>query len=98
MGCNVVDATRLPLGYEAIADVSTATGLTVPENARIALIQVLTADANWRDDGTDPTKGVGGGFQLSALDSFMYVGDLNAIKFIEATDTETSSVNIVYYK
>ena len=98
MGQNVLDATREPVGYQAIADVSTATGLTVPENARVALIQVLNNDANWRDDGTDPVNGIGGGFQLAELDSFMYVGDLTAIKFIEVTAASTASINIVYYK
>lgn len=86
-----------PIGFQTIADVSTATGLTVPDTATKALIQVLGANANWRDDGTSPTKGAGGGFQLAVQDSMLYVSDLSAIEFIEATDTETSRINIVYY-
>lgn len=98
MGNNVQDATRAPVGFQTLADVSTATGLTVPDCARVALIQVLENDVNWRDDGTDPVVDFGGGFQLAALDSFLYVGDLTTIKFIEQTAASTARVNIVYYK
>lgn len=98
MADNVIDSTRIPVGFESLADVSAATGLNVPENARVALVQALDADCQWRDDGTDPVVDPGGGFLLAASDSFLYVGDLHAIKFIEAVAAATSRVNVVYYK
>jgi hypothetical protein len=98
-GVGVTDVTRKPAGFQTIADVSTVTGLTIPAGgASVALIQVLVGDANWRDDGVDPVNDIGGGFQLAELDSFLYTGDLTAIKFIEVTSGTTATVNIVYYR
>ena len=86
-----------PNGFQTISDVSTATGLTVPASSTKCLIQADGEAVNWRDDGTSPTVGAGGGFTLQAGDSMLYVADLDAIELIEAASGVTARVNIVYY-
>ena len=54
---SVVDGK--PAGYQQITSLSSATGLTVPKNANVAIVQVEGAPIRWRDDGTDPTSSVG---------------------------------------
>lgn len=94
MGMNVLDATRTPVGYQQNTDQDPAVGLTVPENARVAIIQAEAADIRWRDDGTDPTASVG--MLLASGESFLYTGELTKIKFFE---TGTGSIlNVSYYK
>ena len=44
------------LGYQQITSLSSATGLTVPQGATLALIVPETQNVRWRDDGTNPTE------------------------------------------
>ena len=98
MGSNVLDGTRTPVGYESLDDVSAVKALSPPDGARVAIIQAIDNAVNWRDDGTNPANGNQGGMQLASGDSFLYVGFLNAIKFIESAGGSTADVNIMYYK
>jgi len=101
MGNNVVDGTRIPAGYEQTADLSTVQTLTVPANARVALIQAIDNDVSWRDDGTNAgvtAGGTAGGMLLAAGTSILYVGNLHALTLIEAVSTSTAYANIAYYK
>ena len=98
MSTFTADLNLRPKGYQQIADVSSAVGLTVPteangSKAHYALIQAVTKNVRWRDDGTDPTAAVG--VQLAAGDDFWYTGDLSAIKFIE--EAASAEVNVAYY-
>lgn len=94
-GHEVIDGFREPVGYQQIASgLNTATALTVPTDARIAIIQAETQAVRWRDDGTSPTSTVG--MYLSPLDSIIYNGKLSAIKFIETTTS--AKLNITYFK
>ena len=78
-----------PHGFEAIADVSTpAKALTVPTGAKIALIQAITQDVRWRDDGTDPTGSVGMVI-FAGKDPWLYTGNLKAIRFFEDAASAT---------
>ena len=97
---SVKDAPLNPVGYEHIGTTTSAIGVTTATHAtaNVALIQAITADINWRDDGTDPTAAVSGGMLLAAGESFLYVGDLNAIKFINATAASGALVNVTSYK
>jgi hypothetical protein len=97
-----VKAITCCLGYQQLATVSSATGLTVPARdpisgmdvkANFALIVAETQDVRWRDDGTDPTASVG--MLLKAGVIFQYDGDLKKIKFIETTGS--AKVNVSYY-
>jgi hypothetical protein len=97
MGMNVVDGTRIVAGSEYIAAgadlLDPAVNLTIPENARVAIIQAGTDDLRWTDDGsTDPSATVG--MLLAAGDSFLYVGELIKVKLFSAD----GGVNIHYYK
>ena len=94
---NVRDGTRRAVGYQHIADCSAATGLTIPAGAKVAIIQAHTEDIRWRDDGTDPAAAITGGMLLAADDSFLYTGQLEKIKFIEAAAAATAGVNVSYY-
>lgn len=94
MGMNVIDGTRIPVGYQQDTDQDPAINLTVPTNARVAIIQAETADVRWRDDGIPPTATVG--MLLAAGDSFLYTGDLTKIQFFETG--ATSILNVSYYK
>ena len=101
MGSNVLDGNRIPVGYEQTADLSAATGLTIPANARVAIIQAIGDDVAWRDDGTDAAHtaaGTAGGMLLAAGESFLYVGSLEQLSLIEAVDAATAYCNISYYK
>lgn len=83
-----------PKGYQQISGASSATGLTVPSGADFAVIQALSQNARWRDDGTSPTASAG--MQLAAGDSMRYDGDLSAIEFIE--EAASTEINVAYYQ
>lgn len=81
-------------GYSQVTSLSSATGLTVPDNATWALIQCQDQPVRWRDDGTNPTASVG--MYLSPLETLTYDGTkLSAIKFIEVT--ASAKLNISFY-
>lgn len=82
-----------PLGYQQITSLSSATALTVPRGAIVALIQPQTQAVRWRDDGTNPTASVG--MPLAIGETLPYTGYLESIKFIE--QTASAALNISYY-
>ena len=91
-----VDGDLVALGYQQINDLSSASTLTVPTGARIALIQCRDQAVRWRDDGTSPIGTVG--MVIDAGFDFWYTGGnagLTAIKFIEVT--AGAELNISYY-
>ena len=90
---HVLAGKYLPLGFEQITDVSSATALTVPTGARLAIIQATTQNVRWRDDGTSPSATVG--MQLLAGASYAYSGNLGQVEIIE--ETASAVVNISYY-
>lgn len=79
--------------FENIPDLSSAIGLTVPEDATRAIIQAETADVRWRDDGTDPDETTG--ILLEAGAALVYRGNLGALKFIGIEPYAT--LNVSYY-
>lgn len=83
-----------PVGYQQITTLSAATALTVPKEARIAFIQAETANVRWRDDGTNPTAGVGM-LLLSTSEGMWFTGKLQALRFIEAA--AGAKLNVSYY-
>jgi len=89
----VIQGTLTALGYQQITSLSSAAALTVPTGARLALIQVESADVRWRDDGTNPTASVG--MVLDAGTLLLYDSALSAIRFIETV--ASAKLNISYY-
>lgn len=81
------------LGYQQITSLSSATALTVPSGATLAIIVPETQAVRWRDDGTDPTASVGMPVPISTVLS--YDGDLNRIRFIE--QAASAKLNVSYY-
>lgn len=82
-----------PLGYQQITSLSSASALTVPRNATVALIQPQTQAVRWRDDGTNPTASVG--MPLAVGETLPYTGYLENIRFIQ--QTASAAINICYY-
>lgn len=83
-----------PKGFQQITSLSSATGLTVPAGASIAVIMCDTQNVRWRDDGTAPTASVG--MLLRTTDEpLVYQGDLDAIQFIQVT--ASAVLNVSYY-
>ena len=85
----------VPKGFQQITLSGTASTLTVPAGAQVALIRVETANARWRDDGTAPTTTVG--MPLNSTDTFQleYWGTLSAIEFIAVSGSPV--LNVSYY-
>ena len=89
------------MGYQQIADLSSAVKLTVPQKdlnglvgtPRIAIITPETKGVRWRDDGVAPTASVG--MPLAAGVTLQYDGDLSQIQFIE--QEASAKLNITYY-
>jgi hypothetical protein len=80
-------------GYQQLTSLSSATALTVPSGAKVALIQAEAQSIRWRDDGTNPTTTVG--MILSAGESLYFTGSLATFKAIEVT--ASAKINISYY-
>lgn len=86
-------STTVCLGYQQITSASSATGLTPPQGATLALIVPETQGIRWRDDGTNPTASVG--MPVAAGSYLSYDGDLNRIKFIE--QSASAKINVSFY-
>lgn len=74
--------------------ISTVVQLTPPSGAAWALIQPLSANVRWWDDGSTPT--VSQGFQYVAGVFFEYTGDLKAFRAVAESGTPT--LNVSYYR
>lgn len=94
-GVSSIQAYMTPMGYAQDTTIDAASALpSIPDGAKLALIQVTAQNARWRDDGTDPTATVG--MLLIANDLLIYTGDFSAFKIISAT--AGSILNVTYYK
>jgi hypothetical protein len=62
--------------------------------ASYVMLRPETNGLRWRDDGTDPTAGVG--FPVSANETFVYDGDPTKIRVVSQTGTCT--LNIAYFE
>lgn len=82
-----------PVGYEQVTVLTSATSLTVPTGALVAVIQAVTQNVRWRDDGTAPTATVG--MRLAAGSSFVTANKLSAFQFIE--EAASAELNVTYY-
>lgn len=97
-----VSAYRRPLGYQQLTLSGSAQGLTLPTlpaglQVGYAVIQCEGAAGTdfgrWRDDGTNPTAGVG--MKLFSGQELDYAGDLTMIKWIVGSGSPV--LNISYY-
>jgi hypothetical protein len=87
------DAIIEPVGYRQLTSLSSAKGVQIGEG-RVALIQAVTQNVRYRDDGTDPTASVG--MVIFAGQSVWYTGNLRKIRFIE--EAVGAEINILAYK
>lgn len=92
----VTEATLQPCGYQQLdtAALASAVGLTVPQDARLAIVQAEGEAVRWRDDGTDPTGTVG--MLLADGMDLPYAGALGSIKFIRVQ--AGAILNVAYYR
>ena len=81
-------------GFQQLTIIGDVVGLTVPQDAVMALVNVQGADVYWRDDGTDPNHDTG---MLAKQDTTFAVcgGAMGTIKFI--WDDITAAINVSYY-
>jgi hypothetical protein len=95
-GTPIIGGGATPLGYQQIsaATLATATKLTLPTGATVAVAQVDTAGVRWRDDGTAPTGAIG--MQMLAGATVAFGGaSLSAVQFILASGSPI--LNVSYY-
>lgn len=93
MATMIVPGTSQPCGYEQVA-CDTVQSLTVPDNARWALMRAAAQTVRIRDDGTDPTAAVG--FPLLTTDNYLtYIGNLPGVRCIAAT--AGGILEVLYY-
>lgn len=92
----VIDGERnlVNNSFIQIASLATVTSLTVPADARYAVIQCEGADVRWTPDGTTPSATVG--FILEQNMMWTCTEELESLKFIQAS--ATASLNIAFYK
>jgi hypothetical protein len=82
------------LGYQQITSLAAATALTIPAGTGFAIITPAGQSVRWRDDGVDPTAGVG--YPLAAGSELQYAASsLSRLKFIEQVASAT--LNIAYF-
>ena len=91
-----MDATRfVPLGYQQLASLSSAAGLTVPAGATHVLLQAEAQTVRFRDDGTAPTATVGMPLLVAGA-PLLYSGTPSALQFIAAATG--GIVNASFYR
>lgn len=88
----IVDGNVSPKGYQQITNLSASVGLTVPSDARLALIIPETQPVRWLEIGT-PTASVG--MPQAVGQVLWYTGNLKSIRFIEQSASAT--LNVTYY-
>ncbi len=98
MATRVLDDTLTPVSgssQQITQDATTPGALTVPAGANMALIQVLTQNVRWTDDGTTVTTSRG--IQIVAGDPPLWYNVAGLpISFI--AEIASAEININYYK
>jgi hypothetical protein len=85
------------MGYQQInaATLASATLLTVPAGATVAIFRLETGAVHYRDDGTAPTSSLG--MMMTVSDPpYEYWATLDAIQFIAASGSPI--LDILYYR
>lgn len=90
----VVPGHVTPLGYQQLTSLASATALTVPATATIAVAVCTGQTIYWRDDGVSPTATVG--MPLTQYTPYVFTTTLSTIKFIQ--ESATATCNVSYYK
>lgn len=95
---SIVDSNWQSAGFQQITSLGTSTALTVPDNAKVAIIQCTAQNVRWRDDGTAPTAAIGMQLLTTAsanLNQLVYRGHLQNLRFIE--EVAGAVLNVSYY-
>lgn len=100
-GTNTGSSLTIVAGTQRALSIATATALTIPSTATVALIQAQGTNNSsgvclyWQDDGTNPTDAAGQ--QLAAQGSVYYAVTSLPIKLIAANGASCTAT-ISYYK
>jgi hypothetical protein len=82
------------LGYQQMTSLAAAANLpSIPSGASRAILVAEGQAVRFRDDGVDPTAGVG--MPLAVGTIFEYTGDLSKIRVIQQSASAT--LNVAYY-
>lgn len=91
----VIQGKLIPLGFEFLESLTTVAALKFPIHSRIAYLQNSGDTILFRDHGIDPTTTEG---MLSVENRILeYRGNLNTIRFIEASGAGAGRLHIAYY-
>lgn len=83
------------IGFEKVASLTSATGLTVPSGATSAVITPEGGSARYRGDGTNPTTSVG--MPLYGTAQLVLTGaQMSTFKFINL-GSDTATLSVAYY-
>lgn len=94
-GCFKPPVAGIPLGYQQMTSLASATALpSIPTAAQEALIICTGQSVEWRDDGTAPTATIG--MPLAVNTTLVYTGQLSAFQIIQTAATATC--NVSYYR
>lgn len=93
---SIYPGSLIPLGFQQITGMISATSLTIPAGATVAIIQAEAQNIRWRDDGPVPTSTVGMLIFATDTRGLPYVGNLANIKLIQATSGAIA--NVAYYQ
>ena len=80
-GTRIVDGNRVPLSYQQMTSLSSATAPVYTAGSAFCMIQAEAQTLRMRDDGTSPTATVG--HALTSGSTLMYTGDLTLLKLIQ---------------
>jgi hypothetical protein len=81
-------------GAGTLPALAAAAGVTIPQQARMALIAVSVQGVRWRDDGGAPTASIG--MPRAAGQEFAYTGDLSALQLIQ--QASGAVLDVSFYK
>lgn len=81
-------------GYQQITSLAAATALTVPAGTSVVVMKCATQAVRFRDDGTNPTAGVG--YPLATGVEFVYTAcSPERIRVIE--QAASAVLDVLYY-
>ena len=93
-GTRIVDGNRVPLSYQQMTSLSSATSPAYTPGAAHCLIQAEGTTIRMRDDGTNPTATVGHAITSGSI--LAYTGDITLLKLIQAG--ANGIANVTCYK
>lgn len=80
------------LGFQQVAVLTAAVGLTVPAGTKKIVVSAEGQPVRWRSDGTDPTAAIGNIIGVNATEDIR--ADIAKTKFIETA--ASAKINVTF--